>query len=408
MSDMPIVASGVAIQTRYIIEGLIKTGKYRFRSLGGAMKHENYQPIRLQEYGDDWIIYPVDGYGSQQVIRDVIDSEKFDAVWFMTDPRFYYWFFSIIDELQERHMPVLYNHVWDEKPTPHYNRPYYLMCDFIGCISKLTYEIISDVGMADKAMYIPHAVDSEVFKPLPAEQRRSLRTKHIGVENIDKFVCFYNSRNARRKMTADVILSFKKLLDRVGKDKAFLFMHTNPKDEEGPDLVAVTEMLGLDPTQIRFSTQGLPPQTISEFYNMSDVLINISNNEGFGLSCLEALSCGTLAVVNKTGGLQDQIYNDEGTELGVCVEPVSKSLQGSQHIPYIFDCRVSDEHVADALEKLYKMPKDEREKLQKKAREWTLKRFSMDQLITAWDKAFEFYIDQFRSEEHRSLKVATL
>jgi glycosyltransferase involved in cell wall biosynthesis len=42
-------------------------------------------------------------------------------------------------------------------------------------------------------------------------------------------------------------------------------------------------------------------------YNCADCVINISNNEGFGLGTLEAIFAGTPIVVNMTGGLQFQI-----------------------------------------------------------------------------------------------------
>jgi glycosyltransferase involved in cell wall biosynthesis len=329
ISDHPLVASGVAIQTRYILEGLLKTGDYTIRSLGGAMRHNDYRPVKLQQYGEDWLIYPVDGYGNQQIIREVMDSDKFDALWFMTDPRFYIWLFDMMDEITARKVAVLYNHVWDEMPVPHYNTPYYMVCDYIGCISKLTHNIMKSLGMGHKSEYIPHAVDHNIFKPmkLSDSERKALKIKHLGAGNANKFVVYYNSRNARRKMTADIMVGFKGLLDHVGKGKAFLFMHTDPFDQEGTNLVAVANMLGLTPEDYKFSPSGVPPETIAEYNNISDVLVNISNNEGFGLSCLEALSCGTLAIVNKTGGLTDQITSDDGTEFGVALEPAVKSGQ---------------------------------------------------------------------------------
>ena len=44
LSDHPFSPSGVGTQTRYMIEGLLKTGKYTFICLGGAIKHADYQP----------------------------------------------------------------------------------------------------------------------------------------------------------------------------------------------------------------------------------------------------------------------------------------------------------------------------------------------------------------------------
>ena len=53
LSDSPLAPSGVAGQTRYMIEGLLKTGRFKFVCFGGAIRHKEYQPIRTEEYGDD-------------------------------------------------------------------------------------------------------------------------------------------------------------------------------------------------------------------------------------------------------------------------------------------------------------------------------------------------------------------
>ena len=95
ISDHPLAPSGVGSQTRYFIESLLKTGRYQVISFGGAIKHQKHDPQRTEQWKDDWIIYPVDGYGTQDMIRSVIRQEKPDIVWFMTDPRFWGWLWQI-------------------------------------------------------------------------------------------------------------------------------------------------------------------------------------------------------------------------------------------------------------------------------------------------------------------------
>ena len=51
LSDHPLSPSGVGTQTKYIIEGLLRTGKYQVVSLAGAVKHENYEPVRTEHIG---------------------------------------------------------------------------------------------------------------------------------------------------------------------------------------------------------------------------------------------------------------------------------------------------------------------------------------------------------------------
>ena len=80
LSDHPLSPSGVGTQTRYVIEALLNTGRYEVISLGGAIGHHDYKPQKTDVYGDDWIIYPVDGYGGQDDIRAILRNQKPDIV----------------------------------------------------------------------------------------------------------------------------------------------------------------------------------------------------------------------------------------------------------------------------------------------------------------------------------------
>ena len=81
------------------------------------MKHEDYNPTRVDPYQEDWIIYPVDGYGNHEIIRSILHTEKPDLLWFMTDPRFYGWLWEIENEIRAN-IPMVYYHVWDNFPVP--------------------------------------------------------------------------------------------------------------------------------------------------------------------------------------------------------------------------------------------------------------------------------------------------
>ena len=100
ISDHPFAPSGVGTQTRYMIETLLDTGRYQFVCFGGAIKHPDYAPQQTEQYKEDLIIYPVDGYGSQEQVRSLLWSHKPDIVWFMTDPRFYGWLWDMENEIR--------------------------------------------------------------------------------------------------------------------------------------------------------------------------------------------------------------------------------------------------------------------------------------------------------------------
>src|SRR5512137_1552189 len=80
ISDHPLIPSGVGLQTRYVLEGLLKSGKYSVRSWGAAMKHQDYRPQNVfpEIYNGDWLIWPIDGYGDRDRMRSFIFNEKPD------------------------------------------------------------------------------------------------------------------------------------------------------------------------------------------------------------------------------------------------------------------------------------------------------------------------------------------
>ena len=397
IGDHPLSPSGVGTQSKYMIEGMLKTGKYQFVSFGGAIKHDQHQPQKTEQWGDDWVIWPVDGYGNQDQVRAMVQQQKPDILWFMTDPRFYTFLWEIENEIRA-HVPMVYYHVWDNYPYPQFNRPWYLSNDHVACISKLTHDILQTVAPEVDSSYIPHAVDENIFKPLDPiiidnfREERSLS---------GKFICFWNNRNARRKQSGTLIYWFKEFLDKVGHDNATLIMHTDTKDPHGQDLEAIIHELGLINGQVLFSRDKVSPAELAMVYNAADLTINISDAEGFGLATLESLSSGTPILVNMTGGLQDQVTDGE-TWFGRGLEPSSKAIIGSQQVPYIYEDRLNKEDFLEALTNLYEMPPAERAALGAAGREWTQKQFNFDDFISRWDSLFTEIYNEKGSWKDRS------
>ncbi len=399
ISDHPLSTSGVGTQTRYMIEHLLKTGKYEIISLAGAVKHTDYRPQKTNEWGDDWSIYPVDGYGNQEILRAIIQKHKPDALWFMTDPRFYDWLWAMEDEIRAN-VPMIYHHVWDNYPYPIFNKTKYESNDVVVSISKVTYDIVNNVSPDVRSVYLPHSVDMDVFKKLPSNEVESFKKKVFASDKDERFLFFWNSRNARRKQTGSLVWWFKEFLDRVGHDKVRLLLHTDPKDPHGPDLDAMINDLGLTKGEIMFSTNKLPPKDLAMMYNAADCTLCISDAEGFGLSTLESLSCETPIVVTMTGGLQEQV-TDGVDWFGIGIEPSSKAVIGSQEVPYIFEDRISKEAFITALENIYKLEKNKREELGARGREHLHKNYNPEILMKKWEQIFETTREELGSWETR-------
>jgi hypothetical protein len=85
MGDDPIVPTGVGNQLRYLGKGLIQKG-YEIIVLGGLRKRlPNDKNPRLI---DGMKVYPVEGYGDQTILRNLLTIEQPDAIICITDPRY--------------------------------------------------------------------------------------------------------------------------------------------------------------------------------------------------------------------------------------------------------------------------------------------------------------------------------
>jgi len=383
IGDHPFSPSGVGTQTKYVIEALLKTGNYKVISLGGAIKHQNYQPTKTEEYGEDWVTHPVDGYGTHDLVRSIIRTEKIDMVWIMTDPRFWGWLWEIDDEVRSL-CPLVYYHVWDNYPYPTFNRSHYLSNDVIATISKVTDDIVRTVAPEVECHYVPHAVAQDIFKPLPDDEIQEYKKLSMGpAQGDDKFIFFWNNRNARRKQSGSLLFWYKDLLDRIGHDKTCLIMHTDVKDPHGQDLERIIQEFNMVRGEVMFSTKKLPPQELAKLYNMADCTINISDAEGFGLATLESLSCGTPIIATTTGGLKEQVTDGENT-FGIAIDPSSKAIIGSQDIPWIYEDRLSGKDVTDAMQKMVEMPPEERKRLGQLGKEHVDKNYSFENFQESW------------------------
>ena len=386
LSDHALSTSGVGTQTRHLINGLLEKDCWTFRQFGAALKHSDYRTVVVN---DDFIIKPIDGFGDRETIRLTLATEKPDILLIFTDPRFFIWLFEMEDEIHQL-CPIAWWHVWDNKPWPSFNDPIYSATDLINCHSYLTYEMVSE-HWPDKTNFVPHAVPDDMFYPLPPEPVMSSKASIIGQDRKDHFIGIWVNRNAKRKRPNDVLWSWKIFLDKLeekhGHKNATLIMHTEPTDQEGPNLFAASEMLGIQ-NNIFYSRERLEFEKMNILYNMSDFCLNISYAEGFGLPTLEAMQAGTPMVAVKTGGLTRQVVDHrDGSENGVGFDVEMQTLVGSQQVPYIYEDYVSCETIAEGMMKIYEMNDVDRRKLKKKVRKYATTEFSYQKTIDDWHES---------------------
>ena len=406
------VHSGVATVAREIV---IETcHQYNWVQIAGALKHPDKGKkfdisADCNKYAgiDDAsvFLYGVDGYGNPEILRSVINMEKPDAIFLVTDPRYFRFIFNMEHEIR-KNIPIAYLIIWDDYPAPMYNQAFYESCDLLMGISKQTVNI-NRLVLGDRIgnrilKYVPHGLNHDYYKPLDDDNKELIefRKSILGNEhdNVD-FVAFFNSRNIRRKQIPDTMLAFRYFLDQLPEDKAKkckLILHTELSSDHGTDLVKVNEYLFGEkyPNSLIFSTNKLTQPQLNMLYNIADVQILITSNEGWGLTITEAILAGTPIIANTTGGMQDQMRfvdnegnwftpspeipsNHRGTfkehgKWAFPVYPTSRSMQGSPPTPYIFDDRCRWEDATERLLEVYNLGREERKKRGLMGREWAI------------------------------------
>jgi glycosyltransferase involved in cell wall biosynthesis len=389
------MTSGISTMAREIVIGTAH--HYNWVNIGGAITHPD-KGKRFDLNADtnknagiedaSVFLYPTDGYGSPELIRQMMDLEKPDAIMIFTDPRYWIWLFQMENEIRKQ-MPLIYLNIWDSIPYPMYNKPYYESCDTLFAISKQTENlnraVLGPELAAERVIkYVPHGINEKFFFPINESHPEYLALQEFKTQLYEgktyDFNLLYNARNIRRKSVPDLMLAWKIFIDQLPEDKAkkcALTMHTQPVDDNGTDLNAVKDMLfgRNNKYNIVFSTGKYPSNVMNLLYNSVDGCVLISSNEGWGLSLTEAMMCGKPIIATVTGGMQDQMrFEDENGEWikfteefgsnhrgkykkhGVWAYPVfpsNLSLVGSVPTPYIFDDRAEPFDIAEQIKCMY-------------------------------------------------------
>ena len=409
LSDHMLSTSGVGCQSRFLSFGLVNKGKWEIKQLGAAMKHENYD---LACPHADIMIKPVDGFGDRDSLRQLLATEKPDVLFLFTDPRFFMWVWQMEDEIHQV-CPIAYWHVWDNDPYPAFNSMFYEGTDLINCHSFKTFELVSK-HFPEKTNFIPHALPEELYFPMTSEDKKKHKLTLLGKDREDHFVGIWINRNAKRKRPNDVMMSWKLFLDNLeekhGHRNATLIMHTDPQDQEGTNLFASADVIGVK-DDVFFSPQRIEFEQMNVLHNISDFCINIALNEGFGLPTLEAMQCGNPIIAQKTGGLTRQVvdHRDE-SENGFALDPDVRSMVGSQMVPYIYEDYCTNEKTADAMMKMYELGPEGRDKIGKKARAYVQSEFNLKNTIDRWDETLTDLIENWRKNKgnERTWKIKEL
>jgi glycosyltransferase involved in cell wall biosynthesis len=160
--------------------------------------------------------------------------------------------------------------------------------------------------------YIPHAVDTKIYKPTDSVAGVPTR-EYMGVPENAFLVGMVAANKANgsihRKAFAENLLAFA--IHLKAHPDSYLYIHSEPSRAYGGfDLAILLKMVGIpkenvllpDPTIFRV---GYSEKDMAGLYSAFDVLLSTSYGEGFGIPTVEAQACGTRVITSNFAASAD-------------------------------------------------------------------------------------------------------
>lgn len=202
------------------------------------------------------------------------------------------------------------------------------------------------------SIYIPHAVDLNIFKPTDTYNGMPIR-QYLEVPEDAFLVSMVQANKANgqihRKALAEQFLAFG--MFRKKHPNSYLYLHMEPnKVYGGFELPRLLKACGLDQSCVLIADSdqlrlGYPQEFLSAVYTASDVLLACSYGEGFGVPVIEAQACKTPVITSGFAATQDLAGEDSYLVGG---QPFWDEAQGAFFsIPFV-------QSIVDALEMAYK------------------------------------------------------
>ena len=204
--------------------------------------------------------------------------------------------------------------------------------------------------------YIYHFVDHGIFHPLEGFDRKSV-FKSVPS---DAFIVSTVAVNGFRKSLDMICAGFAEFLTRlspVERAKTYLYLHTNMTGTVGWDIKELTDMFGISNNVLLnhgISQYGkfVTDEELNKIYNASDVFINLSRGEGFGLGLIEACAVGC-RIVFLDYATPSETMKDEDGRVPVAIREVRpNNVTNFSALP---DPKVVGQKLADIRHQKYRI-----------------------------------------------------
>ena len=164
--------------------------------------------------------------------------------------------------------------------------------------------------LPNRVLYLPHFIDTTVFKPLDPSARTAIRQ---GLRVDDRFVVLTVAANRDKSRKNYAHMARAILRARKKHPDLIWVLHTEERNVRGHDLKLMFGRVGLPEDAYRFSAQylmsiGLIGQDlVAGTMASADVGYQASLAEGFGLPNAEQMACGTPVIATRGSAMSEVV-----------------------------------------------------------------------------------------------------
>lgn len=373
-SNAPWAGTGYGQQTKHLLRALKAMGHepqcFAFYGLhGGKIQYDGYDVWPNSDY-NTW---------GNDVINLHIERSKVDAVVTLMD------------------LFVLDKDIWAKKSVPW---AAWTPIDSVG-IGQVTQDMLAVVDYPiamshfgaqqmlehdiTPAAVIWHAVDCNIYKPMDKYECRQL----LDLDEDAYVIGMVMANKGDRKQYPLQLAAIKQWMDKNPDRKIQVYIHCEPTALMGGwDMRELVKIVGLSgkvyaTNQYDSSVVPAPEQFVAQIFNASDVVMNVSAGEGFGIPIVEAQACGVPVL---TGAYTSM---PELTHYGYGVEAASSGL--GSHFGWQFLPNVED--MIYRLECVYRMA-DKPKSLAAVA--WAKANFDVPVIAAQWAAVLESIVEHKR------------
>lgn len=160
-------------------------------------------------------------------------------------------------------------------------------------------DIQKKYGVSEKKIFVTHIGIDKNFHPIPHHTAQVYVKKKFGIQN--KYIFYVNTGRPK-----NLLIAMQELLKTKYKDLQLVCLGNSLSQEENIEYVA--QKLGISQQVLKLN--GFISDTdLNNVYSGAELFVCPSYFEGFGLTPLEALRCGTPVLVSNTSALPE-IFKD--------------------------------------------------------------------------------------------------